>query len=207
MTKEFLQALANLQDSINTIIKKEDNPYFKSKYADLNSIFEEVKGKISDNGFILIQTVQHDHLHTDLIHIGTGEKLESDMDLLIATPDMQKLGSAVTYARRYSILPLLNIETEDDDGNLASGKTKTFDDLSTLEDFDTAIRSAKSVKALCALYYKWVAKFPKGTKEYEALNKVSGDMKLKLNNPEMGVEVRWLIRTIMKQELKAVLNI
>ena len=54
MTKEFLQALANLQDSINTIIKKEDNPYFKSKYADLNSIFEEVKGKIRDNGFILI---------------------------------------------------------------------------------------------------------------------------------------------------------
>ena len=190
MTKEFLQALANLQDSINTIIKKEDNPYFKSKYADLNSIFEEVKGKIRDNGFILIQTVQHDHLHTDLIHIETGEKLESDMDLLTASPDMQKLGSAVTYARRYSILPLLNIETEDDDGNLASGKTKTFDDLSTLEDFDTTIRSAKSVKALGALYYKWVAKFPKGTKEYEALNKVSGDMKLKLNNPEMGVEVR-----------------
>ena len=82
MTKEFLQALANLQDSINTIIKKEDNPYFKSKYADLNSIFEEVKSKIRDNGFILIQTVQHDHLHTDLIHIETGEKLESDMDLL-----------------------------------------------------------------------------------------------------------------------------
>ena len=57
-------------------------------------------------------------------------------------------------------------------------------------DNDTAIRSAKSVKALGVLYYKWVAKFPKGTKEYEALNKVSGDMKLKLNNPEMGVEVR-----------------
>ncbi len=190
MTKEFLTALANLQDNINTIVKKEDNPYFKSKYADLNAIFDEVKTKIRANGFILIQTVQHNYLHTDLIHIETGEKLESDMDLLTVKPDMQQLGSAVTYARRYSILPLLNIETEDDDGNLASGKIKGFDELETLEDFDTAIRSAKSVKALGALYYKWVAKYPKGTKEYENLNKVSGDMKLKLNNPEMGVEVR-----------------
>ena len=169
MNKEFLQALAKLQDSINTVIKKEDNPYFKSKYADLNSIFEEIKGKIRDNGFILIQTVQHDHLHTDLIHIETEGKLESDMDLLTVSPDMQKLGSAVTYARRYSLLPLLNIETEDDDGNLASGKTKTFDDLTTFEDFDNAIRSAKNVKVLGALYYKWVAKFPKGTEEYNKL--------------------------------------
>ena len=188
--KEFYEALASLQDNINAVIKKEDNPFYKSKYADLNAIFDEVKSKIRANGFILIQTVQHNYLHTELVHIATGKKLESDMDLLTVKPDMQQLGSAVTYARRYSLLPLLNIETEDDDGNLASGKIKSFDELETLDDFDGAIRSAKSVKVLGALYYKWVAKFPKGTVEYEKLNKVSGDMKLKLNNPEMGVDVR-----------------
>ena len=190
LTKDFLQSLAKLQDSINAVVKKEDNPYYKSKYADLNAIFDEVKSKIRENGFILIQTVHHDMLHTDLIHIETGEKLESDMDLLTATPDMQKLGSAVTYARRYSLLPLLNIETEDDDGNLACDKTKKFEDLQTFEDFDKAIRFASSVKTLGALYYKWVEKFPKGTDEYTKLNKTSGDMKLKLQNPDCTVEVR-----------------
>ena len=187
---EFLKALAELQDSVSKITKNADNPFFKSKYTDLNAIFEEVKPKIREKGFILIQTVEGDKLHSQLIHIETGEKIESFMDLLTVKPDMQQLGSAVTYARRYSLLPMLNIECEDDDGNLASGKTKTFNELETFEDFDTAIRSAKNVKALGALYYKWVAKFPKGTKEYEALNKISGDMKLKLNNPDMGVQVR-----------------
>lgn len=190
MSSDFLKALADLQDSVNKITKNEDNPFFKSKYTDLNAIFEEVKPKIREKGFILIQTVLNDKLKTQLIHIETGEYLESFMDLLTVKPDMQQLGSAVTYARRYSILPMLNIECVDDDGNLASGKVKTFDELDTLEDFDTAIRSAKSVKALGALYYKWVSKYPKGTAEYETLNKISGDMKTKLGNPDLKVEVR-----------------
>lgn len=189
MDKEFLQALATLQDNINTVIKKEDNPYFKSKYADLNAIFAEVKTKIRENGFILIQTVQHNYLHTELVHIETGGKLESDMDLLTVKADMQQLGSAVTYARRYSLLPLLNIETEDDDGNLASGKTKSFDEMETLDDFIKAIQSAKSVKALGALYYKWSAKFTKDSEEYRKLQNLSSAVKLQIENPDCKVEI------------------
>lgn len=118
---EFLTALADLQDSVGKLVKNADNPYFKSKYTDLNAIFEEVKPKIREKGFILIQTVQQDILHTELVYISTGEKITSDMQLLTVDKNMQQLGSAVTYARRYSILPLLNIECEDDDGNKAVG--------------------------------------------------------------------------------------
>ena len=189
MNKDFLQALATLQDNINTVIKKEDNPYFKSKYADLNAIFAEVKTKIRENGFILIQTVQHNYLHTELVHIETGDKLESDMDLLTVKADMQQLGSAVTYARRYSLLPLLNIETEDDDGNLASGKAKSFDEMETLDDFINAIKSAKSVKSLGSLYYKWSAKFAEGSDEYRKLQNLSSAVKLQLQNPDCKVEI------------------
>ena len=189
MNKDFLQALATLQDNINTVIKKEDNPYFKSKYADLNAIFAEVKTKIRENGFILIQTVQHNYLHTELVHIETGDKLESDMDLLTVKADMQQLGSAVTYARRYSLLPLLNIETEDDDGNLASGKAKRFDEMETLNDFINTIKSAKSVKALNALYYKWSSKFAEGSDEYRKLQNLSSAVKLQLQNPDCKVEI------------------
>lgn len=190
MTKEFLQALSDLQDSVNKIVKNEDNPFFKSRYTDLNAIFEEVKPKIREKGFILIQTVINNVLRTELIHIETGEKLESFMDLLTVKPDMQQLGSAVTYARRYSLLPLLNLECVDDDGNLASGKVKSFDELETYEDFDTAIRSCKSEKAVNALWYKWKEKFSKDSDEYKKLSITSSDMKTKLNNPEMKVEVR-----------------
>lgn len=189
MNKDFLQALATLQDNINTVIKKEDNHYFKSKYADLNAIFAEVKTKIRENGFILIQTIQHNYLHTELVHIETGGKLESDMDLLTVKADMQQLGSAVTYARRYSLLPLLNIETEDDDGNLASGKVKSFDELDTLDEFIQVIKSTKNVKALNALYYKWSAKFDKNSEEYRKLQNLSSAVKLQIENPDCKVEI------------------
>ena len=190
MSEEFLTALSDLQDSVSKITKNADNPFFKSKYTDLNAIFEEVKPKIREKGFVLIQRVVNSSLITELVHIKTSEKLESAMDLLTIKPDMQQLGSAVTYARRYSLLALLNIECEDDDGNLASGKTKSFNELETFEDFENAIRACKTEKAVGALWYKWREKFDVGTEEYQKLNKLSSDIKLKLGNPDLKVEVR-----------------
>lgn len=189
MTKEFLQKLSELQASISVITKNTDNPYFKSHYADLNALFAEIKPLIKEHGFILMQTVHNNILHTELTHIELGESVSEDMELL-ACNDMQKLGSAITYARRYSILPLLNIETVDDDGNLASGKTKTWDELKTVEDFEGAIKSCSTVQQLNALYYKWSAVYNKGTAEFNQLNRVSGDMKIQIQNPDLKVNVR-----------------
>ena len=191
MNKDFLNAYAKLLNSINCIKKDSDNPYYKSKYADLNAIFDEVKSKISENGFILLQNVESNYLRTRIIHIESGEYLESMFELLTAKPDMQQLGSAVTYARRYSLLPMLNIETEDDDGNLACGiKKPTFDELETYEQFDIAIRECKTEKSVNALWYKWKEKFGKDSEEYKKLTKTSSDMKIKLSNPNLKSEVR-----------------
>jgi hypothetical protein len=190
MNSEFLQALSDLQNSITKVVKNTDNPYYKSKYADLNALFEQVKPLITDKGFVLIQVVRGSQLHTELVHLKTGESISGDMDLLTAKPDMQQLGSAITYARRYSLLALLNIETADDDGNTASGKTKTWDELETVSDFVEAIKSCMSSKQVNALWYKWKDKFAEGTEEFEKLRKLSSDMKLKLENPDMNVEVR-----------------
>ncbi len=190
MKKEFLQALSDLQNSITKVVKNTDNPYYKSKYADLNALFEQIKPLITEKGFVLIQVVRGSQLHTELVHIETGESIFGDMDLLTAKPDMQQLGSAVTYARRYSLLPLLNIETADDDGNTASGKTKTWDELETYDEFVDAIRACTTSKQLGALYYKWRDIFPVDTEEYGKLNQLSSDIKLKLENPNMKVDVR-----------------
>lgn len=186
----FYQEIADLQNDITKIVKNTDNPYFKSKYSDLSAIFDEVKPKIKEHGFVLIQRVLGNILKSELIFIKTGQSIESEMELLTAKPDMQQLGSAITYARRYSLLSLLNIETEDDDGNRASGNTKTFDELETLEDFSEAIKSSKSVKQINALWYKWKEKFAEGSEEYKKLQQTSADMKTKLNNPDLKVEVR-----------------
>lgn len=187
---EFLTALSELHDSVSRIVKNADNPYFKSKYTDLNAIFEEIKPKIREKGFVLIQRVMNSTLITDIVYIKTGDKIESIMDLLTVKPDMQQLGSAITYARRYSLLALLNIECEDDDGNLASGKTKSFNELETFEDFEVAIKSCKTEKAVSSLWYKWKEKFYIGTEEYQKLNKLSSDIKLKLANPNITVGER-----------------
>lgn len=190
MKQEFLKALSELQQSITSVTKNADNPYFKSKYTDLNAIFEEIKPKIAKAGFVLIQTVEDNYLHSQLIHIETGEKIDSMMKLMTVDPNMQQLGSAITYARRYSILPMLNIESEDDDGNKASGKVKSFDDLKTYEEFDEAIRNCTSSNAVGALFYRWSKVFEEGSKEYDDLSKTSSDMKLKLANPNLKVGVR-----------------
>jgi len=188
--RSFLQALSDLQNSITKVVKNTDNPYFKSKYADLNALFEQIKPLIIQKGFVLIQVVRGNQLHTELTHLETGESISGDMDLLTVKPDMQQLGLAITYARRYSLLPLLNIETADDDGNTASGKTKTWDELQTVEEFEEAIKACTTSKQVSALWYKWREKFEEGTEEYEKLRQVSSDMKLKLENPDMKVDIR-----------------
>lgn len=187
---EFNKALSDLQAEIGQIVKNADNPYHKSKYADLNALMETVKPLLRKHGFVLVQTVNGAILKTELIHIETGESITETMDLLTKEPNMQQLGSAITYARRYSLLPLLNIETVDDDGNLASGKVKTWDELETVDDFKQAILACVTEKQVNALWYKWKDKFAKESKEYGELTKLSGDVKLKIGNPDMKVEVR-----------------
>lgn len=147
--KSFLQELKELQQSIGKVVKTADNPYFKSKYADLNALMDIIKPQLDKNGWILIQTVEEGCLHTDLYHLRTKQSLQSNVQLLTAKPDMQQLGSAITYARRYALLAMLNIETIDDDGNLASGKetlNKTQEILNALENFINAINTKEDLQ-------------------------------------------------------------
>lgn len=195
-SKEIMDAYNKLILEINSLQKDKDNPYFKSKYVDLNQILDEVKQKVVDAGFCMPQTVMNNffegvfqpHLHTELIWAETGEVfLSCDLPLVGAT-DMQKLGSAITYARRYSLLPMLQLQCEDDDGNEASGNTTAkksgYDALETFEEFKNAIETAPEVKHLNALYYKWSAKFPKGSPEYDQLNRLSREKKGKLQEKD-----------------------
>ena len=121
------QKLNNFNTMVGAIRKDKTNPYHKSKYADINDVLEAIREPLSTNGLVALQTtIRKDDifcLNTKIINIDNPEEfVEIDIPLLYQG-DMQKLGSAITYARRYGLVTLLNLEQEDDDGNLASGKT------------------------------------------------------------------------------------
>jgi hypothetical protein len=121
------------------------------------------------------------------------------MPLYVDDIDPQAMGSAETYMRRYSIYCLLNIKVKDNDGLEASAKAKrkkdadgrkSFDELETVDEFKEALLNCKTTKESGALYYRWSAKFPANSEEYKTLSKMSADVKLKLENPNLNVEVR-----------------
>lgn len=112
-------ALNKAQRNIGSATKGSANPFFKSKYADLGSVMEACKEALNDQGISVLQPVVSDatgdYVETMLLH-ESGEFLASRMKLLVAKPNMQEFGSAVSYARRYGLQSMVFIPAEDDDG-------------------------------------------------------------------------------------------
>ena len=105
-----------------SIKKNSVNPHFKNEYADLNEVLDKVKKPLNELGVVIIQTTEAMTLRTSLYDT------ESDTEIVSSTPfinpsDMQKLGGAITYAKRYALVAMLALEDEDDDGNKASEPT------------------------------------------------------------------------------------
>ena len=124
--KELLKALAAAKREIGPILKKETNPYFKSKYSDINELIKQVEPILDSHGLMLLQPIEQRNgispissVSTRIFHIESGEKVESIISLPELT-DPQKIGSAITYYRRYTLQSLLGLQAEDDDGNLAA---------------------------------------------------------------------------------------
>jgi hypothetical protein len=123
--KEIAMALVKFNGEVSKISKAAENPFFKSKYATLDDIVEEVRPILTKYGLSILQFPGGDGenviMKTMLLH-ESGEWIESDP--LIMKPvksDPQAFGSCVTYARRYSLNSFLSLNTgEDDDGNKAS---------------------------------------------------------------------------------------
>jgi hypothetical protein len=128
---KFLLALQKARKEFKPIVRGADNPYFKSKYATLDTIMEAINPALESNGFILVEAVELvlsqssapvPALRTELHHIHSGETMSSLLPLSAKGVDPQHQGAAITYARRYNITALLSLLTEDDmDGNDPEG--------------------------------------------------------------------------------------
>ena len=122
-------ALLKAQTQMSNPVKGSSNPFFKSKYADLNSVREAVIPVLNANGISVIQPMVHlddkNFVKTVLLH-ESGEMLESFTEIVFAkTNDAQAQGSGITYARRYGLQSMVCVGADDDDGNAASQPQQT----------------------------------------------------------------------------------
>jgi len=122
---------------IGKITKGSVNPFFKSKYADLNAIIEAVEPILMKYNLILLQPIIDNNVVSQIIDIETGEKIESYLPLPIVT-DPQKIIASITYFRRGTLQACLTLQAVDDDGNESRQTTKKLQKLSN-QRFDNAI--------------------------------------------------------------------
>lgn len=119
----LFSALVKAQLEFTPIIKDKLNPHFKSKYADLDSIMKSIREPLLRHNLVLFsffeKTEEQMYLVTRITFAPTGESFQIDYPITLPANEQQK-GSALTYARRYSICALLNLSADaDDDGNAA----------------------------------------------------------------------------------------
>ena len=132
--KLIIEALIKFQQEVGPI-HKESSAQF-GKYADLQTVLAKVNPVLNANGLFLTQLLDGKSLTTEVHHI-SGELLVSDCDLVITEGRnaLHSWGGAVTYQRRYAILSILGLATEDDDGDSAGHKLVKTNSPSNVDDF------------------------------------------------------------------------
>lgn len=117
-TNELFTALSKAQDEMEIARKDSTNPFFKSKYADLQSVVGSSRPCLSKNGLsvihILQQEEQNTYMITQLSH-SSGQYIRSKVKLSPQKQDVQSLGSYITYMKRYCYAALVGVVTGDDD--------------------------------------------------------------------------------------------
>ena len=116
-------ALVKAQALIKAASKDSNNPFFKSKYADLGAIVDAIKEPLNKNGISYLQVVGPEGVETILLH-ESGEFISGVTPVIVVKQnDPQALGSAITYARRYGLQAIVGVVAElDDDGESAMGR-------------------------------------------------------------------------------------
>lgn len=123
-------ALAAAQGAIKGAAKDKTNPHFKSQYADLTAVWDACREALSKNKIAVIQAPEVYEgkliLHTTLAH-SSGEQISGTFPVTPVQNTPQGIGSAMTYARRYSLASMVGVapEGDDDDGNAGSAGTPT----------------------------------------------------------------------------------
>lgn len=127
---EIAAALSKAQGAMGGAVKDSANPFFKSKYADLESVWQACRAPLASNGLAVVQTVNAGELGigiTTMLTHTSGQWIKDTMIIHPKDDSPQALGSAVTYARRYALAAIAGVYQTDDDGESAQGRHKDED--------------------------------------------------------------------------------
>lgn len=161
---EIAEALAKAQSEMTFAHKDSNNPFFKSSYADLNSVLDAVREPLSKNGIAIVQTTDGDSgsitVITKLIH-KSGEWIEGRLTMTPEKKGAQAFGAVVTYARRYALAAIASIAQADDDAEAATAHKAAPDVLPEKVWSDAEKEAKNGTKALQA----WFTALPRPKKE------------------------------------------
>ena len=151
----FKERFLIAQSNIKKIEKDGKNPHFKSNYTTLPHALEQILPQLQDNKLIYRTELQDDKLITIIEDVLSDACFKTEIKL-INTTDMQKMGSAITYAQRYGLLSIMGLASGiDDDGNEASIKTDVINnnqiDVKNTTDYKKIIEDEKIKKQFVEL--------------------------------------------------------
>ena len=159
--KDLYAAMAKAFPEIEGASKDKNNPHFKSKYADLGAVVEAIKPALTKNGLFFVQQTHEQEggvcVETVVCH-SSGESMPLGKLFVPASKqDAQGYGSALTYARRYSLMTAFGVCPEDDDGNAASKpapqeKVALIDETQRSELQALIEATASDIVAFCKFY-------------------------------------------------------
>jgi len=144
--------LFEAKKEIGKISKDAKNPFFKSSYLSLNGLIDAVEEVLEKHNLLLLQPVEDGKVVTMIVDVESKEDISNRNSILSSMilpniQDPQKLGSAITYYRRYTLQSLLGLQAEDDDGNMAAKppkkETNRLPSLTTFQ-FEAAKKGTKT---------------------------------------------------------------
>jgi hypothetical protein len=159
--KELATALAIVQGQLTFAKKDSKNPFFKSNYADLESVWDACRDLLSANGLAIMQFpgdyVDGNMTLTTVMTHSSGEWVAQNMSLPVSKPDAQGAGSAITYMRRYALAAIVGVVQADDDGNSASNKATVVAESATsqqIASINALIEQAEADETKLLAYFK-----------------------------------------------------
>jgi hypothetical protein len=120
------KALSIVQGKLTYAVKDSANPFFKSKYADLESVWDACRSLLAENGLCVMQfpgtysDLDKSMSLTTILSHSSGEWISQEMSVPMSKVDAQGAGSCLSYMRRYSLAAVVGVVQADDDGNAAS---------------------------------------------------------------------------------------
>lgn len=193
-------ALLKFQGALKGVKRDSDNPFFKSKYADLEQVVETAKPHLQDAGIAFIQSPGKItdgclSLTTMLVHAESGEWMRGTGEIPLGKKDPQGAGSAQTYAQRYHLMAMLGLPPVDDDGEGAmerNGPAKPSEKAaggnkpqSTFNTHLNAIQGAKTEPELRKAWAAMNADKSLSEDDYSQLNDATTQRKGQLTKPSV----------------------